>query len=360
MNWFKSSFLTTLGALALIAPLAQQTAHSQGALIPNQLSTSVVPAIGDVNPYGVAFVPPNFAAGGSLNPGDILVSNYNSAMNLQGTGTTIVKVTPAGQTSLFFQGQIGMGLDTALGFLKHGFVLVGNVPTADGTFATIQQGSLLILDKNGNQVAALTDPNLLNGPWDLTIHDLGGSAQVFISCVLSGTITRLDLKVQPDKIVVEKAVQIGSGFMHRGDPAALVVGPAGLAYDSRNDLLYVASSGDNEIFAISDAGHRHTDGGTGQLIYQDNVHLHGPLGLALAPNGHLITANSDAVNADPAQPSEIVEFTRTGQFVSQFSVNPNGVGGTFGVAVTIIGDDVCIAAVDDLINQLHVWMIDRR
>jgi len=44
-----------------------------------------------------------------------------------------------------------------------------------------------------------------------------------------------------------------------------------------------------------------------------NVHLHGPLGLLLAPNGDLITANGDAVNSDANQPSELVEFTPSGQ-----------------------------------------------
>jgi hypothetical protein len=31
-----------------------------------------------------------------------------------------------------------------------------------------------------------------------------------------------------------------------------------------------------------------------------------------APDGNLITSNGDAVNPDPTQPSEIVEFTKTG------------------------------------------------
>src|ERR1700688_5290239 len=48
---------------------------------------STVPGNGDVNPYGVAFVPPGFPAGGTIRPGDILVSNFNSSANLQGTGT---------------------------------------------------------------------------------------------------------------------------------------------------------------------------------------------------------------------------------------------------------------------------------
>src|ERR1700693_360083 len=42
------------------------------------LVESTIPTNGDVNPYGVAFVPKNFPAGGLLNPGDLLVSNFNN------------------------------------------------------------------------------------------------------------------------------------------------------------------------------------------------------------------------------------------------------------------------------------------
>jgi hypothetical protein len=58
------------------------------------VAESTIPTNGDVNPYGVAFVPQNFPAGGLLNPGDLLVSNFNNKLNFQGTGTTIIKVTP--------------------------------------------------------------------------------------------------------------------------------------------------------------------------------------------------------------------------------------------------------------------------
>jgi hypothetical protein len=79
----------------------------------------------------VAFVPPSFPKGGRLAAGDILVSNYNNNQNLRGTGTTIVDFR-AGQQTLFFQAPAGTGLAV----LKAGFVLVGNMPTTDGTFNT--------------------------------------------------------------------------------------------------------------------------------------------------------------------------------------------------------------------------------
>lgn len=57
-----------------------------------------VPANGDVNPYGVAVAP---VSKGDLVAGDVLVSNFNDSSNLQGTGTTIVEVSPSDDVTLF-------------------------------------------------------------------------------------------------------------------------------------------------------------------------------------------------------------------------------------------------------------------
>jgi hypothetical protein len=335
------------------------------------LSVSTIPSNGDVNPYGVAFVPAGFPPGGPLRPGDVLVSNFNAASNLQGTGTTIVRISQNGTQSLFFQGANGLGLSTALGVLKRGYVLVGNVPSTNGLGTCtevngqetgVQQGSLLILDRRGHLVTSLNSERFLNGPWDLTLKDDGARAQVFVSNALSGTVVRLDLMIRDDddrdadRVVVTKATQIGSGYVHRCDPASFVVGPTGLALDDEKDILYVASTGDNAIFAIRNASETATDSGKGQLVIRDSIHLHGPLGLARARNGNLITAQGDAVNPDPNQPSEIVEYTSTGHFVAQFSIDP-GSGSAFGLALASFEDGFRFAAVDDGLNVLDIWVV---
>jgi hypothetical protein len=74
----------------------------------------------------------------------------------------------------------------------------------------------------------------------------------------------------------------------------------------------------------------------------------------LAPNGDLLAANGDAVNADPARPSEIVELTESGQFVSEFDVD-SGQGGAFGLAIA--GSPFGgfhLVVVDDVTNSLAV------
>jgi hypothetical protein len=303
-----------------------------------------------------------------LLPGDIIVSNFNNSSNLQGTGTTIMRITSGGTASVFFQGSTtpgALGLTTALGLLKRGFVVVGSLPTLDGTSATIQApGSLVFLDRYGNSVETLVDSSLLDGPWDLTVNDQGATAQIFVANVLSGTVTRLDLSVptQGAPVVLDK-IQIASGYATALDPVALVLGPTGVAYDSASDTLYVASTKDNTVFAVANAGTRTTDGGTGAIAYQDAAHLRGPLGLTLTPNGDLIVTNGDAVNGDPNFPSEMVEFVPatvgnpSGTFVDQVSVDTGGQGGAFGLAVDVRGSQLRLAAVDDVVNTLEVWTI---
>lgn len=59
---------------------------------------STVPHNGDVNPYGIFVVR---QSNGRLRKGDVLVSNFNNKSNLQGTGTTIVQISPGGHRTLF-------------------------------------------------------------------------------------------------------------------------------------------------------------------------------------------------------------------------------------------------------------------
>ena len=319
-------------------------------------SVTTVPANGDVNPYGAAVVPVGFPSGGLLHPGDMLVSNFNSSSNLQGTGSTIVDIAPNGTQSVFYQGPTGLGLATALGVLKGGFVIVGNIPAtydSDGNVQSVGAGSLLILNRFGHQVADLTNPNLIDGPWGMAVNDLGSTAQLFVSNVENGTVTRIDLKVPKGgkKIVVKDMVQIASGYSQRPDLAVFWLGPTGLAFNASKDILYVASTDDNTILAISKAGKTHGQTGTGKLVYQDGAHLRGPLGLALAPNGDLLTTNGDGVNQDPTQASELIEFTPSGQFVGQLSLDGTQ-GGVFGLALNVSKNVLEVATVNDVTNSL--------
>jgi hypothetical protein len=343
---------------------AVSTVHKSDSILNNLSNTaeqtvSTVPANGDTNPYGVAFVPQDFQGTGVLNPGDLLVSNFNSSSGVQGTGSTIVRITPDGQQSVFFQGGSGLGLTTALGVLKSGFVIVGNVPTDANGVA--QQGSLLILNANGQVVMTLSDSALLDGPWDLAVNDSGNFAEAFVSNVLSGTVTRIDFAIpQGGTPQVLSETQIASGFAHATNPSALVVGPTGLAFNPFTGILYVASTADNAIYAIPNAAFTQRDHGVGFLIYNDPTVLHGPLGMVLAPNGDLIIANGDAINANPNQPNELVEISQFGQLVGQFQLDSGAAGAAFGLAVTEQNGVVRFAAVDDNTNSVQIYTLQEK
>jgi hypothetical protein len=369
-------FLTVIAyrmlSIAGVVSLAVASANAEEgdrAFLPRLVVSSTVPTNGDLNPYGVAFVPRNFPGGGSIAPGDVLISNFNNLNNVQGTGTTIVKLTPNGTvapsvaagssgTAVTFFTSTPMGLTTALGVLQRGFVLVGNVPTTDGTFATIAQGSLQIINSDGKLIKVLNDNVFLDTPWDLTINDNGDQAQVFVSNVKSGTVSRLDLAVGPTDVTVLRETRIAMGYTVQPNAAAVILGPTGLAYDKTADILYVASTADNIIFAVPHAGNAVSPAIRGTPIFA-SPNLRGPLALVFAPNGNLLTANGDAVNGDATHPSEIVEFTESGEFVREFNVDASQ-GGAFGIATVLSGHPPFdFAAVDDVPNVVSVYSLPR-
>jgi len=370
----RKGFLTLIAyqmlSIAGIASVPMAVAYADDGerpFLPRLVVSSTIPANGDLNPYGVAFVPQNFPGGGLIAAGDVLISNFNNLNNVQGTGTTIVKLTPNGAvvpppapgssgTAVTFFTSTPTGLTTALGVLQGGFVLVGNVPTTDGTFGTISQGSLQIINRHGKLIRVVNDNVFLDTPWDLTINDNGYQAQVFVSNVKSGTVSRLDLAVGPTDVTVLGEVHIAKGYTVQPNAGAVILGPTGLAYDKTTDILYVASTADNKIFAVPHAGKAATAVIRGTPIFA-SPHLRGPLALVFAPNGDLLTANGDAVNSDPTHPSEIVEFTKSGEFVREFNVDASQ-GGAFGIATVLSGyPPFNFAAVDDVPNIISVYFL---
>ena len=180
----------TAGLLAgsgILAGAASAATTFIGPLNQTKELASTVPANGDVNPYGVAVVPQST---GDLHQGDVLVSNFNNAANTQGTGTTIVQVSPGGAVSQFAGISDsacpgGVGLTTALVVLRSGWVIVGSLPTQNGSISG--SGCLIVLDSHGVVRETLTGHGI-NGPWDMTALDLGGLSELFVTNVLNGTV----------------------------------------------------------------------------------------------------------------------------------------------------------------------------
>jgi hypothetical protein len=360
----------TAGLLAgsgIMATSASASTTFLGGLTANNPIASTVPGNGDVNPYGVAVVP---RSTGGLVRGDVLVSNFNNSDNLQGTGTTIMQVSPNGTVTQFagIDPHLagcpgGVGLTTALVVLRSGWVIVGSLPTTDGKSDTIgQPGCLIVLDSHGH-VRETFKGDGINGPWDMTALDLGGIAELFVTNVLNGisatqpasttqstanegTVLRILITSSPFAPPRRlQTTQIGSGFPETTDPNALIIGPTGVGL-GRNGTLYVADTADSRIAAIPDAVFRFSDDGTGRTVSEGD-NLMSELGLAIAPNGDILTVNGG--NGD------IVETTPGGQQVVAENIDlstPGGAGGDlFGLAVSLNGRAVYY--VNDGNNKLY-------
>src|SRR5579859_57438 len=193
MRFVKVKYLP--GAAAVVAACAVFAAPAAAStpfldtLTTDTTVASAVPAMGDVNPYGVAVVPRSV---GMLVKGNVLVSNFNNAQNQQGTGSSIMEISPGGEAHVFAvvprpPDSPAVGLTTALAVLRSGFVIVGSLPAPDGMSANARAGALTILNSEG-QVVETIHGGPINGPWDMTAVDRGDSAVLFVTNVLNGTV----------------------------------------------------------------------------------------------------------------------------------------------------------------------------
>jgi hypothetical protein len=319
--------------------------------------TSTVTDNGDLNPYAVVIAP---VSAGKIAKDDVLVDNFNDVSNLQGTGTTIVDYRPSTRQTMLFaklpkklpQCPGGVGLTTAMTMLKSGWIIVGSTPSTNGTTASKGDGCLLVLDSNGQMVAAWSGPTI-NDPWgNMAVVDDGATAMLFVSMAGFGlpapnvidpktgfpvimhkaTVLRLELQIPQGKppALVSQTV-VAEGFSARADLDNFLLGPTGLALGP-DHTLYVTDGLDNLIAAIPDALARATSAGTGNIITQGGL-LSWPLAMVYLPGGHLLAVNGKdgrVVEVDPLAGKQIYS-----QWIDPDQAqSPPGNGDLFGIALT--------------------------
>ena len=325
-------------------------------LLPLQVSTN--PGNGDQNPYGVVYVPAGFPDT-TVQPGNILVANFNDKANNQGQGTTIINIRQDRTKALFARLTSTPGLTAAMGILKAGFVLIGSITVPiPSNFPGAVGGPITVLDSNGRLVTTITSPSLLDGPWGMAVDDDITSAKVWVANVLNGTVIRINVTTSPS-FHVDSITKIATGYPHINNATMNLLGPSGLAYSEQNHILYVSLSFDR-IYAVANADTLTAPVTLGTLVYADNGNLHGPLGLALLPNGDLVSAQSDGFGSNPTKPSELIEFTPNahttppGVFVANYSIDSQN-GAAFNIAIQQNADPLVplsFAYVDDAENTL--------
>lgn len=354
----RAKAVAAVSAMAVLMLTTRAGAAEQGGGFLERLHrhttlASTVPDNGDQNPYAVVVSPASF---GTVHAGDVLVTNFNDRSNLQGLGTTIVDWSPATKQLTTFATVPrhlagcpgGVGLTTALAVLKSGWVVVGSLPSTDGTTATKGQGCLVVLDSHGAVAGTISNPGI-NGPWgNMAVQDAGGTATLYLSNVGFGvaapgqgvvkgaTVLRIGLRIdQGHPPAVASQTVIASGLSEQADKDVFIIGPTGLAL-APDGALYVSDALGNRIVAIADAATRTDSAGEGREVTKDGL-LKRPLAMATAPNGHLIVTNAQngqAVEVDPQSGKQIYAQWIDADKAQQ----PPGSGDLFGIAVTPAGD----------------------
>lgn len=336
-----------LGAAAPAGPSFLETLHH------HRLLTSTIPANGDENPYGIVVAP---ISSGAIHQGDVLIDNFNNRKNLQGTGTTIMQYDPKNDTTRLFADVPadlpgcpgGIGLTTAMTMLKSGWVIVGSMPSKDGTTKTLGRGCLVVLDSSGKVSGTISDSKI-NGPWgNMAVIDHGTTATLFISNIGFGmgapgqpvqqkaTVLRLDLATSfgsPPKVT--GMTEVGSGFDAKSSADAFAIGPTGLVL-GKDGTLYVSDAMDNRIVAIHDATTRTDSAGTGEVVAAGGL-LKRPLAMTATPDGTLLVIN--ALNGQVVEIDPHTGTQRGAQWIdADEAQSPPGSGDLFGVAMAPDGN----------------------
>jgi hypothetical protein len=227
-------------------------------------------------------------------------------------------------------------------------------PSTNGKAETATQpGCLIVLDSTGHVVQTISGPPI-NGQWDLTSISLGRDSALFVTNVLNGTVAPGETATDGGTVVriglrsgasgplaITSEHVIATGFPERTDPEALVVGPTGVGLGFAG-TLFAADTQGNRI-AVPDALFRQVPLGGGGSTVAAGGELNNPLGLTIAPNGDILTANAGDGN--------IVETTPFGRELTAVNTGA-GAGGLFGL--TVAPDLLGVLFVNDAANALDL------
>jgi hypothetical protein len=161
------------------------------------------------------------------------------------------------------------------------------------------------------------------------------------------------------------AVAIAKGFaVNHGKPGSIFA-PAGLTYDRKGDVLYIADGTDNTVVAFSkvstikshgivvEAGGKTFEGpdaSHARLVFSGSP-LNGPISMALLPNHNLVIGNTGNASGT----NLMVEITPAGKLLATRNVDKCAAGALFGIVASGKTDsDTKIYFNDDNDNDLQV------
>ena len=294
---------------------------------PTTIGSTLDPTEHGGNPYGLTVAT---ATMGLITAGDLIVCNFNDGAMVQGTGTTVIGLHPTAGAAPYRIAQSPelLGCSSLTSLPDGSLVATGS-----------QMHDVVLISPAGN-VSTPFAADAFDEPWSVIYATHSGSAYVYVSNAMNGTIDRIALNGD----VQSSFTEIASGFsFNKGVPGSILA-PAGLTYDAANDTLYVVDTNTNLVVSLSNVSAIETNGvivssdtvsgatfsgasaGSAKVIAK-GLPLNGPISGALLVNGDLVVGNT----LDPAGTNLIIEIsTSTGQMVSK-NVDTGAAGAIFGI-----------------------------
>lgn len=343
----ESFFQPDAGAVSVLETLKSQVT----------IGSTVDPLNHDVNPYGLTVAT---ASQGKVKKGDLFVCNFNAASNKQGTGTTIVALSPkpgskpqrfAQSSKLLGCAALTQTLDGAVTYAASFGAAKGNVTQWMPTGA-----------------AGRTFNKGLVHPWGATWAISSGiytyaTTALYVSDASTGSIVLAEQCTGGGNCLYP-GIPIIKGFpVNHGKPGS-ILGPSGLAFDATNCVLidgrkscgtlYVVDGANNTIVAIHNVTGLHSagsivvgkggtsfggpDGSWASVVYSGKP-LNGPISSALFYNHNLVVGNT----LDPNGKNLLIEIEppkctavpcKLGTYLYQKNVDTHTAGALFGIVAT--------------------------
>jgi len=298
------------------------------------IGTTVDPTNGDQGPHSLSIVTTSY---GLLSKGQLVVCNFEDKTGAAGAGTTIdlFDPTPGSKPTTFTQSSDAEGCDSSA------------ISKANGVYA----GGF-----TSHVLAAFTDEGKLHktygSPLEKPFSDVDASNSnlyqaeyIFTSDAKTGGIVSFSINNYGNP----KPLQVADGFAVNREPGWGGLGPSGLAYDSKKNVLYIADGVDSTVVSFNNASDLLVEneievekgGKTFKCKYEKTTcgtvvkagsPLDAPEAMTILPNGNLIAANTAGGNT-------LVEMTPTGQVLDTKVVDTSKTAGIFGLVASGTNDD---------------------
>lgn len=295
------------------------------------IGSTVDPTNGDQNPYGLDIAR---ITKGKLTAGDLVVSNFNDAANVQGTGTSIIALhaMPGSKPRHIIASSLLRG-PTEL-----------TIDPDDNIFnAVFVAQRVLIYNASGGFEAALNGP--WNKPFGITYALLGGvnGQRAFYESNAgpTGSIVRINRDRDGDSFSFQT---IARGFPVNGGVPGTELGPSGLQYDNTRDRLYIVDGTNCTAYYFEHASTIPANaivvnpgGKTFSGLFASRAHvlfsgapLNGPISSALLFNGNLVIGNT----TEPNGMNNMVEISPVGKVLDVKNVDTGAGGAIFGMVAS--------------------------